>query len=112
MVLIIRKPRSPSTGSPESCRSNGNYTAAEPLLLRALAIREKRLGPEHTEVATTLNNLAALYRDMGDHAKAEPLLLRDLAITEKGLGPNARVPRADVHQSGRRLCRPGPARQG
>ena len=40
----------------------GRYTDAEPLYERALAIREKALGPEHPDVATSLNNLAVLYR--------------------------------------------------
>ena len=29
---------------------------------RALAIREKALGPDHPDVATSLNNLAVLYQ--------------------------------------------------
>ena len=33
-------------------------TEAEPLLRRALAIREKALGPSHLDVAVSLNNLA------------------------------------------------------
>ena len=39
----------------------GQYAQAEPLLLRALSIREKALGPEHREVAASLNNLATIY---------------------------------------------------
>ena len=39
----------------------GRYTDAEPLYQRALAIREKALGPEHPDVADSLNNLAGLY---------------------------------------------------
>ena len=35
---------------------------AEPLYQRALAIKEKALGPNHPDVATSLNNLAELYR--------------------------------------------------
>ncbi len=38
------------------------------LLSRALAIREKALGPEHPDVATSLNNLALLYDDQGRYA--------------------------------------------
>ena len=41
--------------------AQGRYAKAEPLYQRALAIREKALGPEHPDVATSLNNLAALY---------------------------------------------------
>jgi len=41
--------------------SQDQYAKAEPLYNRALAIREKALGPEHPDVATSLNNLAMLY---------------------------------------------------
>jgi tetratricopeptide (TPR) repeat protein len=43
-------------------RAQGQYTKAESLHQRALAIFEKALGPEHPDVATSLNNLALLYR--------------------------------------------------
>ena len=67
--------------------SQGQYAKAEPLYERALAIWEKALGPEHPDVATSLNNLAVLYDDQGQYAKAEPLYQRALAIREKALGP-------------------------
>ncbi|CAN0431038.1 unnamed protein product, partial [Ectocarpus sp. 13 AM-2016] len=39
----------------------GKYIEAEPLYERSQAIREKVLGPEHPDVATTLNNRALLF---------------------------------------------------
>jgi tetratricopeptide (TPR) repeat protein len=63
------------------------YAEAEPLYQRALAIDEQAYGPDHAEVATDLNNLAALYRAQGKYAEAEPLIKRSLAIREKALGP-------------------------
>ena len=39
----------------------GHYREAEPLLTRALAIREKVLGPNHPAVALLLYNLAVIY---------------------------------------------------
>jgi tetratricopeptide (TPR) repeat protein len=63
------------------------YVEAEPLYQRALAIREKALGPEHLSVATILNNLAVLYRTQGRYKEAEPLYQRALAIRERALGP-------------------------
>jgi tetratricopeptide (TPR) repeat protein len=66
--------------------NQGPYAAAIPLAERALAIREKVLGKEHPDVATSLNNLAGLYRGMGNYSQAEPLLQRALAIKEKVLG--------------------------
>ena len=46
-------------------RAQGRYGEAEPLYQRALKIREKVLGPEHPDVAHSLNNLAALYHAQG-----------------------------------------------
>jgi hypothetical protein len=40
------------------------------------------------DVATSLNNLALLYRSQGKHAEAAPLFRRSLAIMEKALGPD------------------------
>lgn len=65
----------------------GLHAEAEPLYARALAIVEKALGPDHPNVAMSLNNLAELYRMNGAYAKAEPLYARALAIWEKTLGP-------------------------
>ena len=61
---------------------------AEPLYKRALAIREKALGPDHPEVATSLSNLGTLYGSQGQYNQAEPLYRRALAIDEKALGPD------------------------
>ncbi len=49
------------------------YAEAGPLYERALAIREKALGPGHPDVATSLNNLAELYHDQGAYERAAPL---------------------------------------
>ena len=57
------------------------------LYKRALAIYEKSLGPEHPDVAWSLNELALLYDKQGKYAAAEPLYKRALAIYEKSLGP-------------------------
>jgi len=71
----------------ELYRAQGAYDKAEPLYVRALAIREQVLGPMHPHVAQSLNNLAALYQAQGAYAKVEPLYVRALAISEKALGP-------------------------
>jgi tetratricopeptide (TPR) repeat protein len=65
--------------------SQGNYGKAEPLLVRALAIREKVLGKEHPSVATSLNNLATLYWGKGDITRATDFFTRGLAVEEKNL---------------------------
>src|SRR5262249_16138368 len=66
----------------------GDYARAEPLLQRALQIREKALGPDRSYVARALHDLALLHVDKGDYAGAEPLLQRALQIREKALGPD------------------------
>jgi tetratricopeptide (TPR) repeat protein len=62
------------------------HSQAAQLFRDALAIREKTLGPEHSDTATSLNNLADLLRDQGDFAGARPLHERALAIRERALG--------------------------
>ena len=62
--------------------AQGKYAQAEPLLQRALAIREKALGPEHPDVARSVNNLAELYSAQGKYTQAEPYFQRALAIDE------------------------------
>ncbi|MGB3517545.1 MAG: tetratricopeptide repeat protein, partial [Elainellaceae cyanobacterium] len=66
----------------------GRYSEAIPLAQQALAIRETALGETHPNVATSLNNLAALYRAQGNYAAAEPLSQRSLSIWETALGEN------------------------
>ena len=66
----------------------GNFSEAEYLINRSLAIREKTLGENHPDVATALNNLSALYYAQGKISEAEPLIKRALAIMEKSLGAN------------------------
>ena len=65
----------------------GQYAKAEQFYMRALAILEMSLGPEHTRVAELLNNLARLYYDQRRYATSEPLFAQALAIFEAALGP-------------------------
>jgi len=66
----------------------GDFAAARPLCERALAIREKALGPSHPGTATSLDSLADLLQAQGDSAAARPLYERALAIRQKALGPD------------------------
>ena len=66
----------------------GRYAEAAKVAEEALTVAEKTFGPEHPDVATSLNNLAELYRAQGKYAEAEPLYKRSLAIREKVLGSN------------------------
>ena len=47
---------------------------------------EKALGQDHPDVASGLNNLAALYQAQGRYELVEPLYTRSLTIMEKALG--------------------------
>ena len=57
------------------------------LYRRMLTIREKALGPDHPDVAQSLNNLAAIFIKQRKYAEAEQFAKRSLAIVEKALGP-------------------------
>jgi len=57
-------------------RIEGRYSEAEPLYLRALAIREKILGKDHPDVAALLVSYAQLLRQTGLPTKAEDMELR------------------------------------
>jgi tetratricopeptide (TPR) repeat protein len=74
---------------------HARFAEAEPFYRRALVVSEKVLGLRDPDVATSLNNLAELYRDQGRYDEAEPLYRRSLVIREKALGPD----HPDVAQS-------------
>ena len=64
----------------------GRYSEAEKWWLAALEEAEN-FGPDDERLATSLNNLAAIYYSQGNYAEAEPLFKRSIAIREKALGP-------------------------
>jgi tetratricopeptide (TPR) repeat protein len=51
-------------------------------------ISEESFGPDHSNVAAHLNNLAGNYRAQGKLAEAEPLYKRSMDIWEKNFGPD------------------------
>jgi CHAT domain-containing protein/Tfp pilus assembly protein PilF len=65
----------------------GKYAEAVPIAQEATRVAEAAFGPDDSHVATSLNNLAALYQQEGKYAEAEPSLQRALAINERVLGP-------------------------
>jgi CHAT domain-containing protein/Tfp pilus assembly protein PilF len=65
----------------------GPPAEAQTSIERALAIRERVLGPDHRDVAIALNGLGRLYRRRGENIKAESLFQRSLVILEKTGGP-------------------------
>lgn len=69
-------------------QSLGLYDKAKPMLERALAEREARLGPDHPEVAASLNSLGWFLFERGDFPGARAAHERALAIRERALGPD------------------------
>jgi tetratricopeptide (TPR) repeat protein len=69
-------------------RARGEHDEAIRLHEQALELRERILGPEHPDVATSLSNLGLVVSDTGDFAKARDLHQRALAIRERALGPD------------------------
>jgi tetratricopeptide (TPR) repeat protein len=53
----------------------------------ALELAEKDFGPDHPEVAKSLNALASLHQGQGQFAQGELFSRRSIAIMEKELGP-------------------------
>jgi len=68
--------------------AKGNSAEAEQLYRRALAIKSTLLGPDHPDVAVTLNNLAILSKSQADYRKADHAYRRALAILKKTFGPS------------------------
>ena len=64
----------------------GHYPEAEKQI-KAAVNEAEGFGPQDPRLATSLNNLALLYKTQAKYAEAEPLYKRALAIDEKALGP-------------------------
>lgn len=74
----------------ESYSRSGHYQQAEPYYqqaqdyyLQAQTLLENNLGPDHPEVATSLNDLAVIYVEQGKYKAAERPLAQVLSILEK-----------------------------
>ncbi len=72
----------------ESLYAQGKYAEATEIAKRALALTERKFGPDDTSLATSCDDLAELYRAQGRYAEAEPFYKRALSIREKALGPD------------------------
>jgi len=75
------------------------YSESLPIYRRALEFYEARFGPEHFEVAATLNNLGIARAAEGDEVEARELLERCLKIKRKLFGedhPEIRLTEANL----------------
>ncbi len=68
--------------------NQGDYDKAGVVAKKALALAQRKFGPEHVNTATSLNDLAEVYSKQARYEEAEPLYKRSLAIKEEALGPN------------------------
>lgn len=68
--------------------ARGELAAAESLLRRALATRERLVGPDNIDIAANLYDLGCLLMNRGELAAAAPYLERALGIRERSLEPD------------------------
>ncbi|NEO93027.1 MAG: tetratricopeptide repeat protein, partial [Moorea sp. SIO3G5] len=64
----------------------GAYEQALPWYQQCLSTVTERLGQDHPDVATSLNNLAGLYSSQGRYQEAEPLYQQALEMSQRLLG--------------------------
>jgi tetratricopeptide (TPR) repeat protein len=76
----------PFVGLGRFYHGQGLYTLAEPWYQACLKKTQDRLGDEHPDVATSLNNLAGLYESQGRYSEAEPLYRQALEMRQRLLG--------------------------
>ena len=76
------------------------YAEARPLAERALSIRLEILGPDDSEVASSLYQIAELSRATGDYAGAMRLHRRAAAIWDGTLGPQNTESASSLHYLG------------
>ncbi|XP_046862837.1 uncharacterized protein LOC124456435 [Xenia sp. Carnegie-2017] len=66
----------------------GKYSKAKNHHEKALEIQKQSLGPNHVDVATSLNNLGNVLENTGNYDKAIEFYERALEIRKQSLGPN------------------------
>jgi hypothetical protein len=74
--------------SAEQAAAAGNYAAAEDLMREAAALQEQTLGPNHPDLANTLNNLGVVCEMADNPIDAEHYFRRAYAIAAATLPPD------------------------
>src|SRR3954468_14730821 len=72
----------------EQAATAGDYAAAEDLLRKAAALQEQTLGPNHPDLANTLNNLGIVCEITDNPIDAEHYFRRAHAIATATLPPD------------------------
>ena len=90
-TLRHHDPDSPLLGSlwhsvGDAYRERRQYSQAETTYRQALTLREKHLGTNHLDVASSLDALANVYYQQGLYTEIEPLYKRSLSICEQHRG--------------------------
>jgi hypothetical protein len=76
----------------EYLQARGELRLARPLRERGLAIRERTLGPDHSDTAASVDALAVLLHDQGELAATRPIMTRALtqALAVSDVAPRVR----------------------
>ena len=82
-----REPRS-IVETAEQAAAAGNYSSAEELLREAAALQEQTLGPDHPDLANTLNNLGIVCEMTDNPIDAEHYFRRAYSIATAALSPD------------------------
>jgi tetratricopeptide (TPR) repeat protein/nucleoside phosphorylase len=80
--------------------TRAEFNGAKRVIEQAINFAEAAYGPDHPNVASTVNNLGILLRDMGDLESAKAQFERAITIDEKAYGPNHPNVARDVNNLG------------
>lgn len=76
----------PFVGLGRFYNGQGLYEQALPWFEQCLSVTRSHFGSEHSQVATSLNNLALVYRALGRYSEVEPLFVEALELDKRLLG--------------------------
>lgn len=76
----------PFVGLGRFYEGQGLYAQALPWFEQCLSVTRSHFGSEHSQVATSLSNLACVYKALGRYSEVEPLLVEALELDKRLLG--------------------------
>jgi tetratricopeptide (TPR) repeat protein len=76
----------PFVGLGRFYEGQGLYAQALPWFEQCLSVTRSHFGSEHSQVATSLSNLALVYQALGRYSEVEPLLVEALELDKRLLG--------------------------
>ncbi|MEG5160424.1 tetratricopeptide repeat protein [Microcoleus sp. AT3-A2] len=76
----------PFVGLGRFYQGQGLYAQALPWFEQCLSVTRSHFGSEHSQVATSLSNLACAYKALGRYSEVEPLLVEALELDKRLLG--------------------------